>query len=107
PLRHAVGLARCFVGVANPIFRFRQWWFTGTGRFVIFKFWRNERQFAFAQRVMPAIFPEDRKRLAPVTQARKTTVPQFVSDRARALTSRPHPLRDLLSRLRRREANDA
>ena len=48
PLRHGVGLARRFVGVANPIFRFRQWRFAGAGRFVIFKFRRNERQFAFA-----------------------------------------------------------
>ena len=47
PLRHGVGLARRFVGVANPFFRFRQRRFAGAGRFVIFKFRRNERQFAF------------------------------------------------------------
>src|SRR5437588_863867 len=48
---------------------------------------------------MPAIFPEDRKRFAPVTLARKKPVPQFVIDRAGAITEQhiiSDPDRDLL-----------
>ena len=55
---------------------------------------------------MPAILPDDRKRFAPVTLARKKPVAQFVIDRALALTPFLQPRRDFLFRFRRRQAID-
>src|SRR5438105_15545218 len=80
PLRHHVRFACGFVGITNPILRFRQWWLARPGWFVVFQRRRHYRQLGFGQRSMLATFPHDGERFAPVTLPGKEPIPKFVID---------------------------
>src|SRR5438477_5966126 len=86
PLRHGVGLARRFVGVANPIFCFCERRFPRTGRLVIIERRWHDWQLVFIQCPMFSAFPNNRERFAPITLTREEPIAQFVIDRALALT---------------------
>src|ERR1051326_7775693 len=81
PLRHRVRLAQRFVGVTNPLFRFRERRFAGASRFVIIKWWRNNRQFIFTERAVLPILPNNGERFAPIALSREQPIAQFVIDR--------------------------
>src|SRR5438270_13668063 len=71
PLRHGVGFACRFVGITNPLFRFRQRRFAGSRWFEISKLRWNHRQLRFVQCPMMAVFPHNWEWFTPVTLTRE------------------------------------
>ena len=100
PLRHGVCLAQRFVGITNPIFRFRQWRFAGSGWLIIFQRRWNDRQFIFAERLVLSVLPNNGQRLAPITLPRKQPVAQLVIDRTFSGAVLLKPFGDFLFRFR-------
>ena len=100
PLRHRVRLAQRLLGITNPIFRFRERRFAGAARLVIIQRRWHDWQFIFIHRPMFPLFPNNRKRLAPITLPRKKPVAQLVIHLAPAMPIFFQPIDDFLFRFR-------
>src|SRR5436190_961913 len=66
------------VGDEGPFFNICQWPFTLWSGFVTVHVWQLQGQFTFIQWICCSIFPNNRKRLPPVSLATKSSIPHFI-----------------------------
>src|SRR5205814_1987339 len=102
-----VGLARKptdrypWAFVFHPLLCFGEWWFWSAGRFEILHLGESEGQLVFVDVVRVSLLVhDDRKRLAPITLARKEPVAQLVLHGFVRHAVRFEHRRDVLLRLR-------